>query len=197
MTPLLPKRFPVRQGGRVGRGKLTPRERIEDTLRYAAASLFGLFGLFVVIGIPVLLLITSTYGLGDAIRKRADDLLGGKNYEVHLGRVLFSPVSGFVLENLRVLDAFGQKRLIISADRVSVSLNMDSLLRGSPQLERVSLRDTGKGIDHLPSRTAPGDRCFLRDRRHEGRAQRDVPESQKLRTPPRFVGGSWQDSAYD
>ena len=142
MTPLLPKRFPVPQGGRVGRGKLTPRERIEDTLRYAAASLFGLFGLFVVIGIPVLLLITSTYGLGDAIRKRADDLLGGKNYEVHLGRVLFSPVSGFVLENLRVLDAFGQKRLIISADRVSVSLNMDSLLRGSPQLERVSLRDT-------------------------------------------------------
>ena len=51
MTPLLPKRFPVRQGGRVGRGKPTLRESIEDALRYAAASLFGLFGLFVVYSI--------------------------------------------------------------------------------------------------------------------------------------------------
>lgn len=143
MESILPKRIPARRDGhRVRGGKRTLREKIEDTLRYVAASLFTLVGLFVLIGIPAILLITSTHGLGDAIRHRAEGLLGGANYEVHLGRVLFSPVRGFVLENLRVLDASGLKRLIISADHVSVSPNMDSLLRGAPRLERISLRDT-------------------------------------------------------
>ena len=142
MTPLLPKPIPARKERDVGVGKRTLGEKTEDALRYAAASLFGLLGLFVVIGIPVLLLITSSYGLGDAIRHRAERLLGGKNYEVHLGRVLFSPVSGFVLDRLEVLDISGSKRIIVSADRVSVSPNMDSLLRGTPRLERISLRNT-------------------------------------------------------
>ena len=142
MTPLVPKRFPARPAGRVSGGKPTLREGIEDALRYAAASLFGLFGMAVVVGIPVLLAVTSTHGLGDTIRHRAEVLLGGKNYEVQLGRVLFSPLSGFVLDHLQVLDASGAKRVIVSADRISVSPNMDSLLRGTPRLERISLRDT-------------------------------------------------------
>jgi hypothetical protein len=116
------------------------RERLEDAMRYAAAYLFGIVVLALVAGVPVLLLVTSTHGLGETVRHRAEVLMGGKNYEVHLGRVLFSPVRGFVLERLQVLDR-PSGRLVVSTDQLMVSLNMDSLLRGAPQLERIRLSD--------------------------------------------------------
>ena len=122
-------------------GKLTFREKLEDVLRYAAASMFALLFLAVVLGLPVLFIITSTHGMGETVRHRAEALLGGNNYEVHLERVLLSPTRGFVLDQLRILDLSPSRRLIVSADRLGVSLNMDSLLRGSPQLERIHLND--------------------------------------------------------
>ena len=136
----------------------TLRERLEDALRYLAASLFGLVAFLVVVGIPVLLTITSSHGLGDAVRQRAEHLLGGANYEVHLGRVLFSPFRGFILEGLQVLDRTPGRRLVVSADRVAVSPNMDSLLRGKPQLERVFLHDASLDI---PLGAAPEPRLRL------------------------------------
>jgi hypothetical protein len=119
----------------------TLRDKVEDAIRWLAAWLFGLFVLFLIAGIPTLLFITSTAGLGDAVRMRAEALLGGKNYEVHLGKVLFSPNRGFVLEGIRVLDRSPYRRLVVSADRLAVSLNMDSLLRGTPRIEGIHLRD--------------------------------------------------------
>lgn len=135
--PLSKSAFP--RPGRL-RGKRGVWKRIEDALRYAAAFLFGILFLILVAGVPLLLLVTSTHGLGEGIRHRAEELMGGKNYEVHLGRVLFSPMRGFVLERLQVLDR-PTGRLVVSTDQLMVSLNMDSLLRGAPRLERIRLSD--------------------------------------------------------
>jgi hypothetical protein len=79
---------------RLRAGVRTLRDKVEDALRYVAAWLFGFFFLLLLVGIPVLLFITSTAGLGDAVTVRSEALLGGKNYEVHLEKVLFSPARG-------------------------------------------------------------------------------------------------------
>jgi hypothetical protein len=150
MASIIPKQPPVRLGkGRVG--KTPPEGRVQDVLRYAAASMFALFFLLVVIGLPILLLITSTYGLGDSICHRAEELLGGKNYEVHLDRVLFSPMRGFILDQLQVHDRSPARRLVVSADRLGASLNMDSLLRRAPQLERIFLHEATLDIPLGPA----------------------------------------------
>ena len=131
--------------------KKSPRDRVENLLRYTAASLFGLLFLFCVVGIPVLLVITSTYGLGDKVKKKAQETLGGKFYRVSIGRVLFSPNRGFVLDQLEIHDLTPAHRLIVSADRLAVSLNMDSLLRRQPRLERIFLRDATLDIPLGPA----------------------------------------------
>jgi len=140
---------PRREGER-GIGS-TFGEKFEDLLRYLCAALFGLLGLLVVVGLPTLLVVTSTYGLGDIVRHRAEELLGGKNYEVHVGRVVFNPLKGFVLDEIRVLDRSPARRLVVSTDRLGVSVNMDSLLRRSPQIERLYLTDATLDIPLGPS----------------------------------------------
>ena len=69
--------------------KVSLFHRIEDELRYVAASLFGIFFLFCIVGIPLLMVITSTYGLGDMVKKKAEAMMGGKFYSVSIERVLF------------------------------------------------------------------------------------------------------------
>ena len=115
--------------------------RLDHLLRYIAATLFGFLFCGLLLGIPILLVITSTYGLGDAARVKAEGLLGGKFYRVSIGRVLFSPTRGFILDRLEIHDLTPAQRLIVSADRIAVSMNMDSLLRRTPRLERIFLRD--------------------------------------------------------
>jgi len=152
MAGLLSKtRLPYPRRQRRGSGQLTPRERLEDLLRYVAALFFALFFLLVVIGLPILLVVTSTHGLGDAVRHRAEELLGGKNYEVHVGRVVFNPLRGFILDQIQVHDRSPSRRLVVSADRLGVSMNMDSLLRRAPQIERIFLADATLDIPLGPS----------------------------------------------
>ena len=110
-------------------------------MRWLAAWIFGLGSFLLVAGIPLILFITSTAGLGDAVRLRAEALLGGKNYEVHLQKVLFNPTRGFVLQGIQVYDRSPDRRLVVSANRLAVSMNMDSLIRGTPRIERIYLRD--------------------------------------------------------
>lgn len=150
MAGLSPKtRNRLREGLR-GAGPV-PGGRLEDILRYIGAAIFALVFSLVVIGLPTLLVITSTYGLGDAVRHRAEELLGGKNYEVHISRVVFNPTSGFVLDQIQVYDRSPSRRLVVSANRLGVSLNMDSLLRKSPQLERISLSNATLDIPLGPA----------------------------------------------
>ena len=129
----------------------TFRGRLDYLLRYIAASLFGFLFFCFLLGIPILLVITSTYGLGDAVRAKAEGLLGGKFYRVSVGRVLFSPTRGFILDRLQIYDLTPSQRLIVSANRIDVSLNMDSLLRRNPRLERIFLRDATLDIPLGPS----------------------------------------------
>ena len=129
----------------------TFRGKLDHLLRYIAASFFGLLFFGLLLGIPILLAITSTYGLGDAVREKAEGLLGGKFYSVSIGRVLFSPTHGFVLDRLQMHDLTPAHRLIVSANRIAVSMNMDSLLRRSPRLERIFLRDATLDIPLGPS----------------------------------------------
>lgn len=142
-------RHPFRE--RYRGGAFTPKESLENVLRYLGAAVFAVLFLLVLIGLPILLVVTSTYGLGDAVRHRVEELLGGKNYEVHVGRVVFNPLRGFILNQIHVHDRSPSRRLVVSANRLGVSLNMDSLLRGSPELERVFLTDATLDIPLGPT----------------------------------------------
>jgi AsmA-like C-terminal region len=124
----------------------TLRDKVEDALRWIGAWVFGLAFLLILAGVPTLLFITSTAGLGDEVRLRSETLLGGKNYEVHLQKVLFNPTRGFVLEGIQVYDKSPNRRLVVSANRLAVSMNMDSLIRGTPQIERIYFRDASMDI---------------------------------------------------
>jgi hypothetical protein len=116
-------------------------KKAEDGLRYAAAVLFAMLSFFCIVGIPILLVITSTHGLGDAVRKRAEEILGGKGYKVTVNRVLFNPLQGVILDGLQLHDLSPSHRLVLSANRLSVSVNMESILRRQPRLERIFLSD--------------------------------------------------------
>ncbi len=129
----------------------TFRGKLDHLLRYVAASIFGILFFGFLLGIPILLVITSTYGLGDSVRLKAEGLLGGKFYRVSIGRVLFSPTRGFILDHLEIHDLTLAQRLIVSANRIAVSVNMDSLLRRKPRLERIFLRDATLDIPLGPS----------------------------------------------
>ena len=129
----------------------TFKGKMDHLLRYIAASFFGFLFFFLIVGVPVILVFTSTYGLGDAVRIRAEGLLGGKFYRVSIGRVLFNPKRGFILDRLQIHDLTPAQRLIVSANRIAVSVNMDSLLRRSPRLERIFLRDATLDIPLGPS----------------------------------------------
>ena len=124
----------------------TLRDKVEDALRWLGAWVFGLTFLLILAGVPTLLFITSTAGLGDAVRLRAETLLGGKDYEVHLQKVLFNPTRGFVLHGIQIYDKSQDRRLLVAADRLAVSMNMDSLIRGTPRIERIYFRDATMDI---------------------------------------------------
>ena len=138
MRPVLPRSSISRKrDGRVG----SRAGRLEHFLRYAAASLFAAAVVFFVIGIPSLLVVTSTYGLGETVRKRAEEVLGGEFYKITVARVLFNPMRGFILDQLQIHDKTSAQRLLVSADRLAVSINLESLLRRKVRLERIFLRD--------------------------------------------------------
>ena len=130
----------TRDDGRSG-GRKSSWHKIEDSLRYLAAWSFGVFFFLCIVGIPLLLVITSTYGLGETIKQRAEGMLSGKFYSVSIGRVLFSPLQGFILDRLQIRDTTPSARLLVTANRLEVSPNMDSLLRRQPHLDKISLRD--------------------------------------------------------
>jgi len=127
-----------RVGGEVGG---VAWSRVADLLRYVAAGLFSLIVFFCVIGIPAILVLTSTFGFGDMVRAKVEEKLGGRFYRVSLRKVLFNPTRGFILEGLSIRDTTPSARLVLSTDRVSVSFNMESLMKRKIRLERISLRD--------------------------------------------------------
>jgi len=113
----------------------------EDGLRYLAASFFILLLVLCLIGIPALLVVTSSYGLGESVKKMVEENLGGKFYKVTVSKVLFNPTQGVILEEMQLHDKTPAQRLVVSANRLAISVNMEALLRRQIQLECISLRD--------------------------------------------------------
>ena len=147
-------RFPVRllrNGRLVLAGRLGWKERAESALRHVAASLFVFLVAAILAGTPVLLAVTSTLGLGSFVRERSERMLEGPYYTVGIGRVLFSPFRGFILEKLQIRDKSPSRRLIVTADHLSVSPNLESLLLRKPRLEGITLRDASLDIPLGPS----------------------------------------------
>ena len=135
----------------VRKGFLGTLKRLEDRFRYVIATLFVICFLLLLVGIPALLILTSTYGLGDGVRKKAEETLGGEHYKVTVARVLFNPTRGFILDQMQIHDKTPEQRLIVSADRLSISINLESLLRKDIHLERIFLRDATLDIPLGPS----------------------------------------------
>ncbi len=129
------------------------RGRVELYLRHAASWSFHLLFLTILAGIPLLLVLTSTLGLGTYVKHRAEQALSGSHYDVGLRGVYFNPLRGFILEGLEIRDRTPSHRLLVSADRIALSVNMQSLLRGNPIPERIALRDTTLDIPVGPEET--------------------------------------------
>ena len=129
------------------------RGRVELYARHAASWMFALLFLTIVLGIPLLLVVTSTIGLGGVVKGRAEQAVSGSYYSVELRNVLFNPLRGFILEGLQIRDRTPARRLLVSADRIAVSVNMESLLHRSPRPERIFLRDTTLDIPLGPKET--------------------------------------------
>jgi hypothetical protein len=151
MSPLNPSTFLPLRGRRARHRHKGIWGKIEDLLRYLAAGLFLLLVIFLVIGIPALLVVTSTYGLGDTIRKMVEEKLGAQGYRVTVARVLFNPVQGFILDGMQLHDRTPAKRHVVSADRLSISINLESLVRNQVRLERIFLRDATLDIPLGPT----------------------------------------------
>lgn len=120
--------------------------RVEDCLRYVIVWLFGLLVLCVVIGIPVMLAVTSMHGLGEGARRILERKLSGRYYSVSMERVLFSPTHGFIIDRLEIHDTSPLHRLIASASAITVSFNLEAMLRKEIRLERIALRDASLDI---------------------------------------------------
>jgi len=151
MSPLSPGTLLPRRKRRSMHGHRGLWGKIEDRLRYLAAALFAFFMLFLILGLPVLLVVTSTYGLGDMVRKKAEETLGGKGYEVKIEKVLFNPSRGFIVDGFQLHDRTPERRLVVSADRLSLSINLESLVHRQIQLERIFLRDATLDVPLGPS----------------------------------------------
>ena len=116
-------------------------KQVEDKIRYTAATLFTLVVIFLLLGIPSLMVVTSTFGLGDTVRHKVEETLGGKGYRVTVDRVLFNPMRGFIIDGLQLHDRTPAQRLVVSANRIAISINLESLVRNQISLERIFLRD--------------------------------------------------------
>ncbi len=126
-------------------------KQVEDKIRYTAATLFVLFAILLLLGIPSLLVVTSTLGLGDTVRHKVEETLGGKGYRVTVDRVLFNPMRGFIVDGLQLHDRTPTQRLVVSANRIAISINLESLVRNQISLERIFLRDATLDIPLGPT----------------------------------------------
>ncbi len=151
MSPVKPSTLFSRQKRRCLSRRQGFWGKIEDKLRYFAAGLFALLMILLILGLPILLMVTSTYGLGDAARRKAEETLGGKGYEVTIKNVLFNPMRGFIVNGFQLHDRTPERRLVVSGDRLSISINLESLVHRKVLLERIFLRDATLDIPLGPS----------------------------------------------
>lgn len=114
-------------------------KKFETIIHHTIARLLQAVAIFIVIGIPILLVIVRTHGLGDTVRKRVEKAISGQFYEVKIHRLLFSISDGLIAENLRVQEKSASHRLLAHASRVTILPKLSSLSTGGVEIESFQL----------------------------------------------------------
>lgn len=112
---------------------------IEHILRHCIAKLLQGIAVFIVIGIPALLLIAHFHGLGEGIRESVEKALSGKFYDVKVGRLSFTLGSGLKAIDLRILEKNETHRLLVHANRVTILPQLAALAHGKIEIESFQL----------------------------------------------------------
>ena len=115
-------------------------KNFETIIRHAAARLLQAVAIFVVVGIPLLLVVARVHGLGNTVRRYVEKTISGQFYEVKIHRLLFSISDGLIAENLRVLEKSSAHRVLAHASRVTILPKFSSLSIHSLGIESFQLR---------------------------------------------------------
>lgn len=111
----------------------------EALLRHVVARVAQSCAIFVVLGIPVLLLVVHFYGLGESVRQSVEKALSGKFYDVKVARLSFSLGSGLKATDLRILERNERHRLLVHANRVIILPKLVALAHGKFDVESFQL----------------------------------------------------------
>lgn len=111
----------------------------EAILRHVIAKLLQGFAIFIVLGIPSLLLIAHFHGLGNRIRQSMEKTLSGQFYEVKVERLSFTLGAGLKATNLRILERNETHRLLVHANRVTILPQLAALAHGKIEVESFQL----------------------------------------------------------
>lgn len=109
-------------------------------MRHFIMRLLQLVAIFVVIGIPLILVFARVHGLGNDVRKRVERALSGKFYNVKVHRLLFSISEGLIAENLRVEEKSTTHRLLVHASRVTILPKLSALSKGHLEIDSFQLK---------------------------------------------------------
>jgi hypothetical protein len=109
-------------------------------LRHFAMRVLQIVAIFIVIGIPLILLFTRVHGLGKDVKKRVESALSGEFYNVKVHRLLFSISEGLIAENLRVEEKSSTHRLLVHANRITILPKLSALSRGHLEIDSFQLR---------------------------------------------------------
>lgn len=113
--------------------------RLEIIARHATSKLLRALALFIILGIPLLLLVARIHGLGDIVRHRVEKALSGSFYDVKIHRLFFSISDGLITEDLRLLEKNATHRLLVHANRVALFPNLSALAAGMIQIDSLQL----------------------------------------------------------
>ena len=108
-------------------------------MRHLIAKFLQAFAVFVIIGIPFLLLIAHFHGLGDGIRQSVEKALSGQFYEVKVARLSFTLGTGLKATDLRILERNETHRLLVHANRVTILPQLAALAHGKIEVEAFQL----------------------------------------------------------
>lgn len=111
----------------------------EAILRHLIAKLLQGLAIFIIIGIPSLLLIAHFHGLGDGIRHSVEKALSGEFYDVKVGRLSFTLGAGLKATDLRILEHNETHRLLVHANRVTILPQLAALAHGKIEVESLQL----------------------------------------------------------
>ena len=108
-------------------------------MRHLIAKFLQAFAIFIIIGIPSLLLIAHFHGLGDGIRQSVEKALSGQFYEVKVERLSFTLGAGLKATDLRILERNETHRLLVHANRVTILPQLAALAHGKIEVESFQL----------------------------------------------------------